>query len=75
VNFKLMAGVLLVTCGFMAVSYLLYQNTLLRYGFIAVMGLAACVVAYRYRAMLIKILRKKFKKKKATPKLNETTEE
>lgn len=75
VNFKLMAGVLLVTCGFMAVSYLLYQNTLLRYGFIAVMGLAACVVAYRYRAMLMKLVRKKFKKKKATPKLNETTEE
>lgn len=76
VNFKLMTAVLLVISGVMAVSYPLYQNTLLRYGVIAVFGLVACAVAYRYRAMLIKILRKKFKKKKkTTPKLNETTEE
>ncbi|MBE6806677.1 MAG: hypothetical protein E7527_01500 [Ruminococcaceae bacterium] len=75
VNFKLMAGVLLVTCGFMALSYLLYESDPLRYGFIAVLGVAACVAAYRYRALLIKVVRKKFKKKKATPKLNETTEE
>lgn len=75
VNFKLMAGALLATCGFMALSYPLYNNTLLRYGVIAVLGLAACVVAYRYRAMILKIVRKKFKKKKATPKTLETTEE
>ena len=75
VNFKLMAGVLLVTGGFMVLSYLLYQNTLLRYGVIAALGVAACIAGYRYRGVIIKVVRKKFKKKKAAPKTNEITEE
>lgn len=75
VNFKLMAGVLLATCGFMALSYLLYGNPVLRYGVIAALALTACVAAYRYRALLKKLVHKKFKKKKAIPQTNEITEE
>ena len=65
-NFKAMVAILALLGGFLAVSYLLYDHLLLRYGVIGALAVVACIVAYRYRAMLIKIVRKKFKKKKKT---------
>ena len=65
-NFKAMVAILALLGGFLAVSYLLYDHVWLRYGVIAALAVVACVAAYRYRAMLIKIVRKKFKKKKKT---------
>ena len=65
-NFKAMVAILALLGGFLAVSYLLYDHLWLRYGVIAALAVVACIVAYRYRAMLIKIVRKKFKKKKKT---------
>ncbi len=65
-NFKGFVGILALLCGFMAVSYFLYDHLWLRLGVIAAVVVAAGIVAYRYRAMILKIVRKKFKKKKKT---------
>ncbi len=73
VNFKAFVAVLALLLGVMAVSYYLYDHLWLRLGVIGVLGAAALVVAYRYRALIIKIIRKKFKKKSKATK--EKTEE
>ena len=62
-NFKAMAAILALLGGFMAISYYLYDHLWLRLGVIGVLGVAVLIVAYRYRALIIKIVRKKFKKK------------
>lgn len=65
-NFKAMVAILALLGGFLAVSYLLYDHLWLRLAVIAAVAVAACIVGYRYRALIIKIIRKKFKKKKKT---------
>lgn len=65
-NFKAMVAILALLGGFLAVSYLLYDHIWLRLAVIAAVAVAALIVGYRYRAWILKIVRKKFKKKKKT---------
>ncbi len=63
INLKAMGAVLLLAAGAMAASYLLYKNTLLRYAVIAAIALAALAVAIKYKAEIMKFIKKKFKRK------------
>lgn len=58
-------AVLAAVCGAMVGCFFLYRNTVLRYCVIAVIAAAACVVLYRYRDLVIRLLKRKFGKKKA----------
>ncbi len=57
-------AVLGVVCAVMAACFFLYKNTLLRYGFIAIIAVAAMVGLYKYRKRVFAIIKKKFGKKK-----------
>ena len=74
VPIKAIAGILAGLLLLMFVSYFLYMHTWLRYTVIGLMAVAAAVVAYRYRGMLLKIIRKKFKKKSKSKKQEKTEE-
>ena len=63
-NFKGIVAVLAALCLFMACSYFLYNHLWLRLAVIAVVGIVAIVFAIKYRALIMKFVRKKFKKKK-----------
>lgn len=63
VNIKAMAGVLLAVAAVSAVGRYLYANILLRWCIIGVVAVAALALAYKYRAVLLKLLKKRGKKK------------
>ena len=46
--------------------FFLYRVNVVRWCIIGVAAVAAGFVAYKYRAMILKVLKKKFKKKKKT---------
>ena len=71
INIKGIAAVIAVVVAVMLISFLLYKNTVVRYGVIAVIAAAALIVMYKYRAVILKFIRKKFKKKKTTEKTEE----
>lgn len=73
-NFKGLVAILALLVLFMAASYFLYDHLWLRVGFIAVLAIVAIIIAIRYRTMIMKIIRKKFKKK-SKPENKEKTEE
>lgn len=73
-NFKGFVAILAVLCGVMAISYYLYDHLWVRLGVIGALGVAVLIVAYRYRALIMKLVRKKFKKKQ-TSTTKEKTEE
>ena len=73
VNFKYILAVLGFVCVVMIGCFFLYENTILRYGVIAVIALAAGIVLYKNRQLVMKLIKSKFKKKKK--KTNEITEE
>ena len=58
-------AILAVVCGTMAISFLLYQNLILRYSLIALVILAVLVVAYKYRAWILKMIRSRRRKNKS----------
>ena len=57
----------------MAGCFFLYENTILRYSVIAVIAIAAIAVLYKYRRLVMKLVKSKLGKKKK--KTNENTEE
>ena len=63
-NFKVILAVLALLTLFMAASYFLYDHIWLRLAVIAVAAIVAAIVAVKYRKTIVKLLRKKFKKKK-----------
>lgn len=63
-NFKGMLAILAVLGVFMAASYFLYDRLWLRIAVIGVLAVVAAIVAFKYRAMIMKVIRKKFRKKK-----------
>lgn len=65
-NFKALVAMLIGLLGFMVAGHLLYKNLWLRMAAIGVLCIAAVVLSIRYREMIVKIIRKKFKKKKKT---------
>ena len=70
VNFKGIVGVLVVVLAVMFSCFLLYQNTILRYSVIVVIAIAAFAVLYKYRRLVIKLVKSKLgKKKKKTTNL------
>lgn len=73
-NFKGMLAILTALVLFMAASYFLYDHLWLRLGVIGVLAIVVMIFAIRYRAMIIKIIRKKFKKKSKSKKLEKTEE-
>ena len=73
VSMKWILAVVAVVFLAMAGSYLLYANTIVRYSVIGVIAIAAAVVLYRYRQVVIKLVRAKLKKKKKNT--NKITEE
>ncbi len=64
VNFKGITAILLIICFVMAGSYYLYEHTVIRYAVIAAMAVVALTIMYKYRAVIIKLVKSKFKKKK-----------
>ncbi len=66
VSMKGMTAVLLVTSAFVGISFILYKHILIRYGLIALIALVALFAAYKYRAVIIKLLKSR-KKKKTSP--------
>ena len=64
VNFKGISLILVLICAVMFVCYFLYENTLIRYSIIAVIAVAAVCAMYKYRQLLMKLVRSKFGKKK-----------
>lgn len=66
INFKAISGVILISFAVMLLSYILYKNILVRYGIIAVIGVVAIVFLIKYRNLVIKAIKTKFKKKKKT---------
>ena len=73
VNIKGIAAILGVVCLVMVGCFFLYENTLVRYCVIGVIAVAACVVLYKYRSLVIKLVKAKLAKKKK--KTNKITEE
>jgi len=65
-NFKAIGAVLLALIAFMVAGYFLYDRLWLRLAAIGVLCVAAVIAAVRYRELIMKIVRKKFKKKKKT---------
>lgn len=73
VNFKYILAVIGVVCLVMFGCFFLYENTVLRYGVIGVIAVAACVVLYKNRKLVIKLIKSKLGKKKK--KKTDNTEE
>ena len=64
VNFK---GIAAVVCGVllaMVGSFFLYRATILRYIVIGVIAVAAVIVLYKYRRLVMKLIKKKLRRKK-----------
>lgn len=64
VNFKGICLGLLLICGIMFGCYFLYEQTLIRYGVIALILITAAAVVYHYRLQVMKLVRSKLGKKK-----------
>ena len=73
VSFKGILAVIGIVCLVMVGSFFLYQNTILRYSVIAVIAIAAIAVLYKYRRLVMKLVKSKLGKKKKKP--IENTEE
>lgn len=73
VSIKGIIGILALVCAVMVGCFFLYENTVLRYGIIAVIAVAATAVLYKYRAVVMKLVKSKLRKKKKITK--ENTEE
>ena len=73
INLKGILAVIAVVFLVMIGSFFLYESTLIRYSVIAVIAVAALVVLYRYRKLVIKLVKSKLGKKKK--KVNKTMEE
>ena len=65
-DLKAMVAIFLVTAAVVGISSVLYQNNLVRYGIIAVAIIAVCIVLFRFRHVIIPLIKKKLRKKKAT---------
>lgn len=63
INLKAISLVILACVCVVVLSGPLYQNTILRYGIIAAIGLACMVLLFRYRRKIIPLLKSKFGKK------------
>ncbi len=64
VNFKGILLVLLAVLLVMAGSFFLYQHNVIRYCVIAAIAVAVLAVAYKFRGVLIKLIKTKLGKKK-----------
>ena len=64
-NLKAIVAFILVCAAMVGVSPVLYQNSLLRYGIIAAAAVAAGVVLFLYRHVVIQLIRSKLNKKKS----------
>ena len=64
-------GIMLLTMGS---CFILYKNTILRYGVILTIVIVALVVLYKYRHLVMKLIKSKLKQGKSTKTIN-TTEE
>lgn len=73
VNLKGILAVVAVVFLVMLGSFFLYESNLIRYCVIAVIAIAAMVVLYRYRKLVIKLVKSKLGKKKKNA--NKTMEE
>lgn len=65
INLKAVSAVILVCAVVVAASFFLYDNNMIRYGIIAVAAVAALVVLFKYRHMVIRLVKSKLNKKKA----------
>ncbi len=65
-NFKGIALIVAAVLAAMFGCFFLYRVNVVRWCIIGVVAVAAGFVAYKYRAMILKVLKKKFKKKKTT---------
>lgn len=63
INIKGYAMLLAVVCLFMCLSPMLYENTMVRYGVVVLLGSLAIYFAYKKRALLVSFIRKKTRKK------------
>lgn len=63
INLKLIAAVILVCAVFVGLSFFLYQNSVIRYGIIAVAAIGAFAVLFRYRHKVMQLVKAKLKKK------------
>ena len=63
INIRAIGLVMLVCVGIVACSFFLYQNTLIRYGVIGLCVVLAAAVVFKYRALVMNLLKKKFRKK------------
>ena len=63
VSFAKIIMVLAVVCAVMVGCFFLYQHTILRFAVIAAIAVVACMVIYKYRAFVIRLLKSKFGKK------------
>ena len=61
-NIKVMALISVFVTASMALGYVLYEHTIIRYAIIAVCAVASVVVLYKTRGIWIKLIRKKAKK-------------
>lgn len=64
INLKVIAVVILVCAVSVGLSIFLYQNTLIRYGIIAVAAVVAFAVLFKYRHNLIRLVKSKLNRKK-----------
>jgi len=65
-NIKAIGIVLVGLLGFMLVAHFLYDHLWLRLAAVGILCVAAVVLTVKYRELIMKIIRKKFKKKKKT---------
>lgn len=65
INLKWIAAVILACAVVVGLSFLLYQNSLIRYGIIAVAAVIALAVLVKYRHMVLRFVKAKLNRKKA----------
>lgn len=66
VHFKGIAAIVFGVLVAMVGCFFLYRSTLVRYCVIGLVAVAAGIVLYKYRRLVIKLIRSKFRKKKKT---------
>ena len=62
INLKMMVTILLAVAVVSAVSFFLYDHTLIRYGFILILIIGALIIAYKNKAAIIELLKSRKKK-------------
>lgn len=65
VNLKLIAAAIAACVIFVAMSSFLYQNNLIRYGILALAAVVACAVLFKYRHLVLHLVKSKLDKKKS----------